>query len=88
VRFVLRPLPVLYACQGCPEFGNRARDVGALFDRAGAVEMVWLGRGRDLEPTSRFPIFALDGCAQGCARRWLRDHGTAADQSFVIGGPA
>ena len=88
MRVVLQPLPVLYACQGCAEFGQRARDVGAIFDRAGALEMVWLGSGAGPTPTTRFPVFALDGCAKACARRWLTEHGIAAERSFVIGGPA
>jgi uncharacterized metal-binding protein len=88
MRVVLRPLPVLYACQGCAEVGQRARDVGALFDRARALEMVWLGSGGDPKPTTRFPVFALDGCAKACARRWLGGHGIRAEHSFVIGAPA
>jgi uncharacterized metal-binding protein len=81
---IVTPLPVLYACQGCKEFGQLARDVGALFDQAGALEMVWLGAGRERKPKARFPIFALDGCSRGCARRWLEEHGVAAERSFVL----
>ena len=88
MRAIVKPLPVLYACQGCAEFGQLARDVGAFFDRGGAVEMVWLGTGRDRKPTTRFPIVALDGCGKACARRWLEGHGVSAERSFVIGRPA
>jgi uncharacterized metal-binding protein len=84
MRAIVKPLPVLYACQGCAEFGQLARDVGAFFDRGGAVEMVWLGSGRDLKPSTRFPIVALDGCNRACARRWLEGHGITAESSFVI----
>ena len=84
MRAIVNPLPVLYACQGCAEFGQLARDVGAFFDQAGALEMVWLGSGRSLKPTTRFPIFALDGCGRACARRWLEGHGIAADESYVL----
>jgi uncharacterized metal-binding protein len=81
---LLRPLPLLYACQGCAEFGQFARDVGAFFDQAGALEMVWLGCAREPKPTSRFPVFALDGCGKACARRWLERHGVPVDESFVL----
>jgi uncharacterized metal-binding protein len=89
VRVVVKPLPALYACEGCPEFGQIARDVGALLDRRGIAEMVWLG-GRvgaapDSKPTSRFPIFALDGCTKACARRWLERYGVTAQRHFVLG---
>lgn len=84
MRIVLRPLPVLYACQGCPQFGQVARDAGAALDRAGVAEMVWLGASARLEPKSRFPIFALDGCDKLCALRWLKERGIAAESSCVI----
>jgi uncharacterized metal-binding protein len=81
---IVRPLPVLYACQGCAQFGQLARDVGAFFDQAGALEMVWLGAERKLEPTQRYPVFALDGCAKGCAARWLGERGIVPDDLFVL----
>jgi uncharacterized metal-binding protein len=84
MRVVVRARPVLYACQGCPEFGNRAHEVGAALDRKGVAEMVWLGASLDLKRASRFPIVALDGCGKGCALRWLERHGIAADRSYVL----
>jgi uncharacterized metal-binding protein len=75
---------VLYACQGCPEFGQRARDAAALLDAAGVAEAIWLGASRDLKPKSRFPILALDGCDKACALRWLERHGIAAERSYVL----
>ena len=84
MRVVVRPFPVVYACQGCPEFGQAARDIAAFFDQAGALEAVWLGKGPDLRPTSRFPVYALDGCSRACAARWLERHGVAPQRSFVL----
>lgn len=83
---IVTPLPVLYACQGCAEFGQLARDVGAFFDQAGAVEMVWLGAKGELKPTQRYPIVALDGCGKACALRWLARQGVSADASYVLAG--
>jgi uncharacterized metal-binding protein len=86
---LVRPLPVLYACQGCAQFGQLARDVGAFFDQAGALQMVWLGDARTLEATQRYPVLALDGCDQGCAARWLRERGIVPEGAYVLArGPA
>jgi len=84
MRVVLKPLPVLYACQGCPEFGQRARDFAASLDREGVAEMVWLGAARELTPTERYPVYALDGCGKKCALQWLAQHGITAERSYVL----
>jgi uncharacterized metal-binding protein len=83
-RVLVKPLPVLYACQGCPEFGQGAREAAVLVERAGLAETAWLGTPR-LEPKARFPIFALDGCAEGCALRWLAQRGVRAERHYVLG---
>ena len=88
MRAIVRPLPVLYACQGCAEFGQTAREAGAILDRNGIAELVWLGAAPDLSRRSRFPILALDGCGQACALRWLEGHGIPVDRSFVLEGRA
>jgi uncharacterized metal-binding protein len=82
-HWTVKPLPVLYACQGCPRFGQRAREVAALVERAGLAETAWLGTP-GLEPKARFPILALDGCAEGCAVRWLAQRGAFADRHYVL----
>jgi uncharacterized metal-binding protein len=79
----VRPLPVLYACQGCEAHGQAAREVAALVERAGLAETAWLGTPR-LEPKARFPLIALDGCAEGCVQRWLAHRGMAADRHYVL----
>jgi uncharacterized metal-binding protein len=83
MRVVVKARPVLYACQGCPEFGNRAHEVGARLDWNGVAEMVWLG-APDLTRRTRFPAVALDGCGKGCALQWLERHGIAAERSYVL----
>ena len=85
MRVVLRPLPVAYACQGCPEFGQRARELAAALDRKGVAEMVWLGAAKEITPTQRYPVFAVDGCSKGCALKWLAQDGVAADRSEIVG---
>lgn len=89
MRAIAKPLPVLYACQGCPEFGQTAQEVGSLLDSNGVAEMVWLG-APDLTRRSRFPAVALDGCGRACALRWLERHGIPAERSYVLEerGPA
>lgn len=86
MRAVVRPLAVLYACQGCPEHGQVARDAGAILDAAGVAEMVWLGTRADVKPKSRFPILSLDGCGEECARRWLEQRGARVDRSYILAG--
>jgi uncharacterized metal-binding protein len=78
-RWKVKPLPVLYACQGCPRFGQAAFDVAAVVERAGLAETAWLGTP-GLEPKARFPILALDGCAL----RWLAQRGVLADRHYVL----
>jgi uncharacterized metal-binding protein len=88
MRAIVSPLPVLYSCQGCPQFGQLARDVGAFFEQAGALEMVWLGDGRKLEATQRYPVLALDGCKKACAVRWLEERGIVPESAYVLPGIA
>jgi len=83
-RAVVHPLPVLYACQGCPEFGQVARDMGKLLDRTGRAQLVWLGDAVKPELRERFPIYTIDGCDKACARLWLAQHHMSAEKSFVI----
>ncbi|HEU4350793.1 MAG TPA: putative zinc-binding protein [Burkholderiales bacterium] len=84
MRIVLRPFPVLYACQGCPEYGQGARDLAQRLDRAGVGELIWLGSAADIQPTERYPVLAIDGCKKGCALKWLADHGVAAEGGYVV----
>lgn len=79
----VRALPVVYACQGCEAHGQTARDVAALIERAGLAETAWLGTPR-LEPKARFPLVALDGCADACALRWLAQRGMTPDRHYVL----
>ena len=82
-EWTVKPLPVLYACQGCPRFGHTAREVAALIERAGLAETLWLGTP-GLAPKARFPIIALDGCADGCALRWLAQRSVRADRHYIL----
>ena len=83
---VVRALPVLYACQGCTQFGQVAREFAQQLDRAGRVEAAWLGTP-GLRPKARFPIVALDACAEGCALTWLARRGVRADCHYVLSDP-
>jgi len=79
----VRALPVLYACKGCEAHGQAARNVAALVERAGLAETAWLGTP-GLKPKARFPIIALDGCADGCALRWLAQRSVRADRHYIL----
>ena len=89
---VLRPRPVLFACQGCAEYGDMAHEVAALLDASGFAEASWLGAGRrdDLlasKARSRFPVYAIEGCARRCAAHWLAGHGVKAQRQFILAAP-
>ena len=89
---VLRPLPVVFACRGCPEHGYKARDVAAVLERRSSAETVWLGAELGDEgpvvskARSRYPIVALDGCGELCAQRWLAGYGVKPQRHVVLPG--
>ena len=87
MRIVVRPIPVLIACAGCPAGGQRARDTAAVLDRRGLAEASWLGAADEVlagKARSRFPVFAVDGCRSVCAQRWLAQHGVTPQRCYVL----
>lgn len=85
MRVFLKPLPLLYPCDGCARIDQIARDVAALLDRRGVAEMAWVcAANPDSEPKAWTPILALDGCAEGCARGWLAEHGVVPERHYVL----
>jgi len=86
---VLKARPVLYACAGCLSYGQVARDVARFLDRRGLAEASCVDAACEdafvvLKAKSRFPVFALDGCAKACARHWLTRHGVPPQRYFVL----
>ena len=89
---VLRPLPVLFACQGCPEYGDTAHDVASVLDAWGFAESAWLGGQaaddqRAAKARSRFPVYAVEGCGKRCAAQWLARHGVKPQRQFILAAP-
>ena len=88
-----RPLPVMFSCRGCPEYGNMACDVAAVLETRGFAENGWLGAPGSEEPKltakarSRFPVYAIDGCAKRCALQWLGSRGVKAKRHFILAAP-
>jgi uncharacterized metal-binding protein len=86
----MRLLPVVYACSGCSSAGQLADHVARCLDRAELAEMSSLaGIGAEDEQQlsrakSRFPIIAIDGCANACARRCLLRHGIEPARHYVL----
>ena len=62
---------------------SAARDAGARLDRDGVAEMIWLG-APGARATTRFPVWALDGCGKRCARRWLEQRDVPVARSYVV----
>jgi uncharacterized metal-binding protein len=85
-----RALPVLYACSGCTSAGELADHVARVLDRAGIAEMASLAGIGAHEPQqlsrarSRFPVIAVDGCANACARRCLERNGIEPSRHYVL----
>lgn len=73
--FVLRPLPVMYACAGCTEYGYAAPRVAQMLEARGLVQTIWLGALRPSDATTRFPLLSLDACGKACAREWVEARG-------------
>ena len=86
MRVVLKPLPVIYACQGCAQFGQQARELAERLERNGEGEVIWLGDARRAECTRRYPVVSVDGCEKGCALRWLAEHGITVDRAYLLPG--
>jgi uncharacterized metal-binding protein len=89
MRSILKPLPVLVACAGCPEHGNFADEAALELDRRGQGDRVWLGDSEALASTkagARWPVFALDGCGRGCARQWCERLGRPPQRSYILDG--
>ena len=82
-RVVLRPLPVLYACAGCSEFGYSAARVAQALDARGIAEAIWLGDAPQ-RVTGRYPVFTLDACRKGCARDWVHVRGARVEKTLVL----
>jgi uncharacterized metal-binding protein len=80
---VLRPLPVLYACAGCRQFGYAAPRVARTLDERGLAESVWLGEAPE-RVTQRYPIFSLDACDKRCASDWVHAHGARVQRAFML----
>jgi len=89
---VVRALPVVFACQGCAEFGDMAHEVASVLDARRFAEAAWLG-GTTAEDhlaskaRSRFPVYALEGCTKRCAAQWLARHGVKAQRLFILAAP-
>jgi len=78
----VRVMPVLFACRGC-ENERAAREVALELDRRGLGEAELAGARAD-KARSRYPVHAIEGCAQACAKRWLAAEGVEPVASFVL----
>ena len=75
-------MPVLLACRGC-DLDHAAREVALELDRRGLGEADVAGAHPD-KARSRYPVYVIEGCGEGCAGRWLAAHGVRAARSFVL----
>jgi uncharacterized metal-binding protein len=80
---LVRPLPVLYACAGCREFGNAAPRVAQALDERGVAQAIWLGTAPP-QVSGRYPIFTLDACDKGCALEWVYQRGRSVQRALAL----
>lgn len=80
--WVLRARPVLFACSGC-ERSRAAAEVVATLDARGLGEASVAGADA-AKARARFPVYALEGCAERCAARWLCGLGVSVQRTFVL----
>jgi uncharacterized metal-binding protein len=73
---------VLFACSGC-ERSRAAAEVAAALDARGLGEASVAGAGA-AKARARFPVYALEGCEERCAARWLGALGVSVQRSFVL----
>ena len=84
MKIVVRSLGVVYACRGCPAHGNTAREVAALLEARGLCETgTHIAKARE-----RYPVVAIDGCADGCVQRWLAENNVEPHRHYVEIGRA
>jgi uncharacterized metal-binding protein len=75
-------MPVLFACRGC-ELDHAAREAALALDRRGLGEAELAGAQPD-KARSRYPVYAIEGCAEACGKRWLAAQGVEPVASFVL----
>lgn len=80
----LRPLPVLYPCAGCPQWGDGAREAARLLERRGAAEMSGLNPIGLAKARSRYPVVTIDACGAACAQGWLERQGVPVHFSYLL----
>jgi uncharacterized metal-binding protein len=83
MRFVATPLPVLYVCAGCREYGYAAPRVAQALDQRGLAQAIWLGSAQ-AGVSGRYPVFSLDACEKGCARQWARERCGSVERAFIL----
>jgi uncharacterized metal-binding protein len=85
-----RVLPVAYACSGCTSAGELADHIARALDRKGLAEMgsiagIGAGEPQQLSKArARFPVIAIDGCANACARRCLERQGIVPARHYLL----
>jgi uncharacterized metal-binding protein len=86
----VKPLPVVYACSGCSSAGELPDHVARRLDVAGIAEMGSIAGIGAAEPQqlskarSRFPVIAIDGCSNACARACLVRRGVEPAAHYVL----
>lgn len=82
MKVVVRSLGVVYACRGCPAHGNAAREVARFLEAQGLAETA----SHVAKARARYPVIAIDGCADACVQRSLAEHDIEPHRHYIVAG--
>ena len=83
MTWVVKPRPVIFACEGCTEGARFAGEVADALNRRGFAERERFDAGGYGKAAARFPVFVIEGCATACATLLLARRGIKAQRAFV-----
>ena len=83
MTWVVKPRPVVFACEGCSEGARFAGEVADALNRRGFAERAFFDATGFSKAASRYPVFVIEGCATACAAIALARRGVKPHRAFV-----
>jgi uncharacterized metal-binding protein len=84
MTWVVKPRPVLFACEGCSEGARFAGEVTDALNRRRFAERAYFDATGFSKAAARYPVFVIEGCATACAKLLLARRGIKPHRSFVV----
>lgn len=83
MTWVVKPRPVIFACEGCTEGARFAGEVADALNRRGFAERARFDDPGFGKAAARFPVYVIEGCATVCATVLLARRGIKPQRAFV-----